>query len=162
MKAENPMRFFVSVMALASLTASAGEQVPQRRPFGVTGTPVRQTINNATCQDVGDELQTHLEPGGKFFRPFIMVNGNPTLMFTFSDGYKTTYIFGGAIKHTALRPDICLVEINATAATPQEATKANQSALVELLRYMLCKVARETTGPNVEQLRSTILAHDCN
>jgi hypothetical protein len=102
-----------------------------------------------------------LEPGGKFFRPFVVVNGNPTLTFKFSDGYKTTYTFGGAITHTALRPDVCLVEISATAATSQEATKANQTALVNVLRYMLCKVAKETTGPYTEPLRSTIIAQDC-
>jgi hypothetical protein len=153
------MRLPALVIALASLTAFAEGQVTHKRTIGVTGTSVRETIN-ATCQDVGDELQTHLEPGGKFFRPFVMVSGNPTLTFTFSDGYKTTYTFGGAITHTALRPDICLVEINATAATPQEATKANGSALVDLLRYMICKMARETTVP--EPIRSTMIAQSCN
>lgn len=133
----------------------------EKHTSGVTGTPVRQAINNATCQDVGDELQTHLEPGGKFFRRFVLVSGNPTLTFKFSDGYRTTYTFGGAMTHTALRPDVCLVEISATAATAQEATKANQSALVDLLRYMLCKMAKETTGPYTEPLRSTILANQC-
>jgi hypothetical protein len=103
-----------------------------------------------------------LEPGGKFFRPFVVVNGNPTLTFTLSDGYKTTYTFGGAITHTALRPDVCLVEISATAATAQEATKANQSALVDVLRYMLCKIAREDYGSGAQKLRATILAQDCN
>jgi hypothetical protein len=154
------MRLLALVINLASLTAFAEGQVTHKRTIGVTDTSVRETIN-ATCQDVGDELQTHLEPGGKFFRPFVMVSGNPTLTFRFSDGYKTTYTFGGAITHTALRPDICLVDINATAATAPEATKANQFALVDLLHYMLFKVARENTGPGVEPLRSTILAQ-CN
>jgi hypothetical protein len=110
---------------------------------------------------VGDELQTHLEPGGKFFRPFVVMNGNPTLTFKFRDGYKTTYIFGGAITQTALRPDIWLVEINATAATPQEATKANQTALVDLLRYILCKVRPlHGTAPLDDPSARLQLAHD--
>jgi hypothetical protein len=140
------MRLLASVIAPASLTAFAGGQVTHKRTVGVTGTPVRQTVNNATCQDVGDELQTHLEPDGKVFRPFVTVNGNPTLTFTFTDGYKTTYTFGGAIRHTALRPDICLVEINATAATPEEATRVNRSAMVDLMRYMVCRIERENPG----------------
>lgn len=127
-------------MFTLSLTAVFARE--PKRSAGVPGTPAINSFNNVTCQSLGDVLQTLLEPNGRYFRPFKTVNGNPTLTFTRPDGYKTTYTFGGTMTHVALQPDSCRIEVDATAATPEEATKRNNLAIGDLVLFMGCRTAK--------------------
>jgi hypothetical protein len=149
-----------SVIALSSLVAFAGGQNAQKRTTGVLGTPVIYTFTNISCQVIGDHLQTILEPGGRVFKPFTMVNGNPTLTFTPPSGYKTTFTFGGPMTHVALRQDFCRVEINGAGATAEDASKGNRDGFLELNTFVFCTVSKTAPGPEAlrAKVRSTVCA----